>query len=198
MSVIRAFIAVNLSAQVRQCLEDVAQQAKSRLPGKAVRWVAVNNIHLTIKFLGDVSIANLELLKQVLQVEVARYPEFDFEVAGLGAFPSNRRPRVLWVGVQAPPELSTLQRGVENELARLGYAAEERDFSPHLTLGRVSRTSTPEEIRRIGDVLQNFTIGSLGTTHVKEVHLYRSDLQPGGAVYTRLFSAPLTGKPAAL
>ena len=190
-TVIRAFIALNLSAEVIKRLDEVSRELKTRLPGGAVRWTAVKDIHLTIKFLGDVSVANLEMLKQVLQTEAARHPAFEFRVADLGAFPSARRPRVVWVGVQAPAELSALQHGVETELARLGYAPEERGFSPHLTLGRISRSATPDEVRRVGEALVNYPVGILGSASVHEVCLYRSDLQPGGAVYTCLQAAPL-------
>ena len=191
-AVIRAFIAINLSSEVSRELENVSRVLKGKLPGQMVRWVAVKNIHLTIKFLGDVSAANLEMLQQALQAEVARHAAFEFDVTGLGAFPSNRRPRVIWVGVQAPPQLQALQRGVENEMARLGYAPEERGFSPHLTLGRVARAVTPEDARKISDLLQTNHVGSLGATQAREVHLYRSDLQPGGPIYTRLFTAALS------
>ena len=191
-AVIRAFIAIDLSAEVKHKLEEISRQLKNKLPGQSVRWVAVKNIHLTIKFLGDVSTGNLPVLQRVLQAEVARHPAFEFVVSELGAFPSIRRPRVIWVGVQAPPQLQTLQHRVENEMARLGYPPEERGFSPHLTLGSVARNATPEENHRISEVLQTEQAGLLGSTFVREVHLYRSDLQPGGPIYTRLFTAALS------
>ena len=87
--------------------------------------------------------------------------------------------------------MAALQHGVEAEMARLGYAPEERPFSPHLTLGRVVRNATSEEIGRISDVLGKSKVGFLGAFRVQSVHFYRSDLQPGGSVYTRLFTANL-------
>jgi len=166
---------------------------RQRLEGAPVRWVAVENIHLTVKFLGDVSLANLDLLKRTLQSEAASHAAFEVSVGGVGAFPDMRRPRVIWVGVQAPPQLSSLQSGIDAQMSRLGYAREERPFSPHLTLGRVARAASLAEVRRIGEVLQTLKIGFLGATRLHQVHLYRSDLQPSGAVYTRVFSAPLGG-----
>ncbi|HSO28146.1 MAG TPA: RNA 2',3'-cyclic phosphodiesterase, partial [Anaerolineales bacterium] len=112
-----------------------------------------------------------------------------------GAFPSVRRARVIWTGVQAPPDLIQLQRAIEAETARLGYAAEERGFTPHLTLGRVSRNANANDARRISQALDELQVGFLGAMRVEAVHLFRSDLKPGGAVYTRLFTAPL-GLPA--
>jgi 2'-5' RNA ligase len=95
------------------------------------------------------------------------------------------------VGVEAPPELHALHHGIDVETQRLGYAREERDFSPHLTLGRVSRNATSRDVQRISEVVGSLKVGFLGAARVQAINLYRSDLQPGGAVYTRLFSAPL-------
>ena len=192
MNVIRAFIAISLSDEVHRGLEQVLRDLKSRLPGSAVRWVPGKNIHLTIKFLGDVSLASLEMLTNMLQTEAARHPPFEFSVGGLGAFPTPHRPRVIWVGVEAPAELASLQRGVETEMARLGYPPEERPFSPHLTLGRVTRNAPSGEMHQLSNVLEAYKVGFLGVTRVQAIHLFRSDLQTSGAIYTRLHSASLS------
>lgn len=189
MSVIRAFIALDLSNEIYQRLERVIDDLQSQLNGVPVRWVPIDNIHLTLKFLGNVSVANLEVLKKLLKVEAVSHEPFEISVGDLGAFPSARRPRVIWTGVQAPPNLNLLQRGIEAETARLGYAPEERPFSPHLTLGRVSRNANSQDIRQISEVLEKQKVGYLGAARIQSVHLFRSDLKPGGAVYTRLFSA---------
>jgi 2'-5' RNA ligase len=192
MSVIRAFIAVDLTPEIVQRLDQVLHDLKARLDADApVRWVASGNIHLTLKFLGDVSLKHLDLLEKMLQAEVARHAAFELSVGELGAFPSTHRPRVVWVGVQAPPDLGALQNGVETEMAHLGYAREERPFSPHLTLGRVARNAAPEAVRRLGLGLAAVKVGFLGAACIQAVHLYKSDLQPAGAVYTRLVTAPL-------
>jgi RNA 2',3'-cyclic 3'-phosphodiesterase len=94
--------------------------------------------------------------------------------------------------VQAPPALLTLQRSVEVETIRLGYTAEERPFSAHLTLGRVSHNATPDDVRAIGMILAETKVGALGTAPVDQVRLFRSDLEPGGAVYTPLYTIPLS------
>jgi 2'-5' RNA ligase len=193
MSVIRAFIAISLSPEIYDNLSQVIGQLKERLPGAPIRWVPVKNIHLTIKFLGDVSVSNLELLTKILHSEASHHSEFEFSVGELGAYPSIRRPRVVWVGVEAPPELHALQRGIEAETTRLGYAREDRDFSPHLTMGRVSRGANSNDVRQISEVLSNCKVGYLGAARVQVVNLYRSDLKPTGAVYSELFSASLVG-----
>ena len=191
MSVIRAFIAINLSSEIEKNLDELSEKLQERLPGVPVRWVPASNIHLTLKFLGDVSVSNLELLKKILQSEASRHESFEFSVGELGAFPSLSRPRVIWAGLTAPPELFALQRSISAETDRLGYPRDKRKFSPHLTLGRVSRNATSKDIRKIRDVLGSCKIGYLGAARVREVHLYQSQLKPDGAVYSTLFSAPL-------
>lgn len=191
MSVIRAFIAINLAPSIQQRLDEVMRAFKQRLDNGCIRWVPANNIHLTLKFLGDVSVANLELLTNLLQAEVVSHRSFEISVGGAGAFPTVHRPRVLWVGVEAPPELTAIQAGVEGAMARLGYSPEERPFSPHLTLGRVGRNINPQEYRNISTAIESVKVGFLGAMRVNAINLYKSDLQPSGAVYTRIFAAPL-------
>ncbi len=195
MAVIRAFIAIKLPAEVQQSLEEVMRQLRHRLqtlPEDAVRWVPVENIHLTLKFLGEVSLPNLDMLEEMLLTEVKANPRFEFSVGGVGAFPNVKSPRVVWVGVQAPPELMTLQRAIESKMEKLGCSREERPFSPHLTLGRVSRNTTKPEAHQIGEALQAVKVGFLGLVCAQGVSLFKSDLRPTGSVYTCLLTAPLT------
>ncbi|MCJ7661344.1 MAG: RNA 2',3'-cyclic phosphodiesterase [Anaerolineales bacterium] len=178
--------------EVLQCLDDVSQQLREKLIGAPVRWVPVENIHLTLKFLGDVSESNIDMLTDFLQSIVSNGKQFEISVGGLGAYPKPHRPRVIWVGVEAPPDLMITQRSVESEISRLGYARERRPFNPHLTLGRVSRHSTNQDVRNIADVIKTHNVGYLGSARITAFHIYRSDLKPSGAVYTKLFSAMLS------
>jgi RNA 2',3'-cyclic 3'-phosphodiesterase len=191
MSVIRAFIAIDLSPEIRRMLDQVTMQLKDRLVDVPIRWVPAENIHLTLMFLGDVSVKNLEMLKKVLQTEVSSQHSFEFSVGGVGAFPNTRHARVVWVGVEAPAELVNVQRGIEMAVSRLGYAREDRPFSAHLTLGRVSRNATSKDIHLISEVLESTKVGFLGVAQVDSIHLLKSDLQSTGAVYSSIFSAPL-------
>jgi len=193
-SVVRAFIAVELSPDIKKGLEQVSAELKRRLPGTAVRWVPVENIHITLKFLGDVSMANIDMLKKILDSVAALHRSFEISVGGIGAFPKLHQPRVVWVGMEAPSELLAIQHGLEVETARLGYAPEDRPFSPHLTLGRVSRNASGGEIHRISETLSTYKVGFLGVTRVQALYLFRSDLDPSGAVYSRMHSARL-GQP---
>lgn len=191
MNVVRSFIAISLSAEIIRQLNQVLENLQARLPGVAIRWTQAQNIHVTIKFLGDVSISNLDLVKKIIQIEASRHSAFELSIGELGAFPTINRPQVLWVGVEAPQELYAIQSGIENEAARLGYTPENRPFSPHLTLARTARNATPEDVRKISSVLAGYKVGYLGALKVQELHLYKSDLQRSGAVYTRLFTVGL-------
>jgi 2'-5' RNA ligase len=191
MSVIRAFIAIDLSPEIQRKLVEVQENYKSQLNTIPVRWVPVTNIHLTLKFLGDVSLSNINILTEMLLAEVSNHHQFEITVGGSGTFPNLRQPRVIWIGIQAPQELTIIQRGIEATTTRMGYTREDRGFSPHLTLGRVSRNATSQDVKAISHVIEKTRIGFLGATNVEEVHLYRSDLNPNGAVYTRIFTASL-------
>lgn len=191
MSIVRAFIAVDLPSDLQARLAQVGQDLNAEMGDMPIRWVSAGHMHLTLKFLGDVSLNNLEVVTDILRSEAAARDEMVISLGGMGAYPKPRQPRVIWVGVEAPDELKTLQRGIDRLTARVGYARETREFSPHITLGRVSRNASPGDVRQIGAVLCAKKVGFLGVARVTAVQLYRSDLQAGGAVYTRLFSAPL-------
>jgi 2'-5' RNA ligase len=190
MSVIRAFIAIELPAPILKCLDKVTLDLKQQLEKVPIRWVPAENIHLTLKFLGDVSEANLEVLKKILKSIGSNHHAFEISVGGLGAFPKAQYARVIWVGLEIPPELIALHHSLEIETGRLGYAREERPFSPHLTIGRVSRNPTAVNLNKLSDVLKSYKVGFLGVIQVQAIHLFRSDLQPSGAVYTKMFTGP--------
>jgi 2'-5' RNA ligase len=190
-AVIRAFIAIELSQSIRLKLEETSRNLQSQLKDVPIRWVPVDNIHLTLKFLGDVSTSNLGLLQSMLDTCLDSVKPFELSVGQVGAFPNARRARVLWVGVSAPPELKVTQRGIESQMESLGYTREERPFSPHLTLGRVGKNARPNHLQAIAGALENSRTGALGTMQVQAVHLFKSDLLPGGAVYTRIHTSPL-------
>ena len=191
MSVVRSFIAIDLPDSLFGQLEQVSDNLQELLEGMPIRWIAVPNIHLTLKFLGDVSEKNIPMIKEILKTEAASHKHFEISVGGFGVFPNFTRPRVIWVGVEAPDELENLQRRIDLETARLGYVPDRRKYNPHLTLGRVSRNANPKEVRSISAVLRKQRVGFLGAVRISEVNLFRSDLGPRGAVYTKMFTAPI-------
>ena len=191
MSLLRAFIAVEIPAEIHQAIEIEAAPLRRALDASLVRWVPTGNMHLTLKFLGDISPANVDMLAHMLSMETSQHPSFEIQFGGLGVFPNPKRPRVIWIGIQAPAALEALQRGIEAATAKLGYPAEERPFSPHLTIGRVKQNIGSGGAQKIRIALEGMKVGPLGIAPVTTVHLIKSDLKPDGAVYTRLFSAPL-------
>lgn len=191
MGLLRAFLASELPVSLQDAIQSAASGLHKTLGSDLIRWVPAHNVHLTLKFLGDVSPTNLDLIKQILTREAAQYPAFDLEVGGIGSYPASRRPRVLWVGLNAPAALISVQHAIETAASRLGYESEERGFSPHLTIGRVRQNVSAAELQKIRSALEETKVGKIGSTRVDAVHLFKSDLQPSGSVYTKLFSAPL-------
>jgi RNA 2',3'-cyclic 3'-phosphodiesterase len=191
MSLLRVFIAIELPVFIQNAIQQQTASLHHALDSSLVRWVPAHNIHLTLKFLGDVSPTNIELVTQMLQHEADQQTPFDIQISGIGSFPTPRRPRVIWIGLHAPAVLESLQRSIDSAAARLGYSPEERPFSPHLTIGRVRQNLPSTDLQKIRIALDGTQIGDLGSAKVDSVNLFKSDLQPGGSVYTRLFSAPL-------
>jgi len=188
---LRAFIAIELPAGIQAAIADSTAGLQKALPKPLVRWVVPRNLHLTLKFLGDISPANLEQLAGALKAALIHQERFSFSVGGFGAFPTPRRPRTIWIGLDAPAALTTVQRAVEGVSARMGYPAEDRPFSPHLTIGRVGQEASPADLKRINALLEATEVGTLGTVSVEAIHIFKSDLQPGGSVYTHLYAMPL-------
>ena len=189
MNLVRAFIALDIPAALQHTLHDSTANLRSEI-GPLVRWVPVENIHITLKFLGDVPTAGLDALKDMLRAEAETCHPFDMLIGGIGSFPSPKRPRVIFIGIQVPAGLEALYRRIESACTRLGFPPEPREFSPHLTFGRVRQYIDAVDGQKIRRALESSTIDSLGTARVDSVQLYKSDLKSNGAIYTRLFSAP--------
>lgn len=187
---LRTFIAIEIPSELQRIIYEETAPLRNTL-GTLVRWVPVGNMHLTLKFLGNSSLQNVDNLTNMLRAQADTCQPFVMQVGRLGSFPSPKRPRVIYIGLQAPAELEALQRGIESGTTSLGYEAEGRGFSPHLTIGRVRQNVSAVEQQRIRRALEETKIDSLGTATVDSVSLYNSELKPTGSVYTRLFSAPL-------
>lgn len=182
---VRLFIALPVDPAAVNRLSGLQQQLASRLPARAVRWVRPEQMHLTLRFLGDVAVSRIECLTAALRSHLATTPAFGLRLDGWGAFPSRRQPRVLWAGLSgALDELRALQAQVSRACDGFGQPAEHRPFQPHLTLGRVTAPagaaspSVPEALATIAapkDVSWRAT----------ELLLVRSQLAAAGPVYSR-------------
>jgi len=188
---LRSFIAVEVPAEIQRTLLRNTASLQNILAKPLVRWVEADNLHLTLKFLGDVTPEALEQLNGALKVELIHQRSFIMSLAGLGVFPNSQRPRILWIGLEAPSALSTLQHSVDAVATRMGYLPEEHPFSPHLTIGRVGQGVTQTDRMKISAAIQTMTLGNLGRVPVNTVCIFKSDLRPAGPVYTPLYILPL-------
>jgi 2'-5' RNA ligase len=154
-----------------------------------VRWVRDEGLHATVKFLGPVAETQLPALRTALGGAVHGTPQLAAGVRGLGVFPTLKRPRVVWVGLDCAP-LAALARAVDDALEPLGFARESRPFRAHITLGRVKDSGAPPELT---PALRAHWDDDLGTCALRELVAYRSDLRRDGAVYTKLWTIPFGG-----
>jgi 2'-5' RNA ligase len=186
----RLFIAVDLPDHVLDSLRRTQNKLQKVTPERAVRWVHVEGIHLTLKFLGDTPIHQVDDLTVALGEAVSPHRCFELRTQGLGCFPNTNRPRVVWVGIKGEVQpLALLQADVEQGMQALGFEAENQQFYPHLTLGRMQRNASRQDAIRVGEAVEADQSKSPSVSwQVDSVSLIRSQLQPGGAVYTQVNS----------
>ena len=184
---IRSFIAIDFPDETRKALEDIQKELKQS--GAGVRWVKPSSIHLTLKFLGNIHAAQVEEIARAVAQEIRDQPPITLRPAGLGAFPSLRKPRVIWIGMEGEVQrLTGIQARVETALEVLGFAREKRSFRPHLTIGRVKDRRW---LQSLVDAVATLDMKPFNSFDADEIILYKSDLRPTGAIYTKLHRMPL-------
>ena len=187
MSTLRAFIAVELPGPVKDALGEVIRELAGRVPRGAVRWVRPEQMHLTLRFLGDTAIDQLPAIHSVMDDIVRGNPPFALRLATVGCFPNPRRPRVIWIGLAGDDaRLHTLKAALDERLAPLGWPPEGKPFRAHLTLGRVKDEREVQGVEWAADV------PSLDMP-VTAIHLIESQLRPSGPIYTTRHTARLNG-----
>jgi len=190
---LRAFIAVQLSDELKRQIGSVQEELRRELAGR-IGWTNPNSIHLTLKFLGDIRESQIQPLQGVLQRAAAPAQPFSLEARGVGAFPNPRAPRVIWLGlVGGSGEMGALRRlqaEIENGTAELGFQKEARAFTPHLTLARIRDRVDQGVLDKILAANQNRAVGRFTAASVS---LIRSELRPSGTVYTTLVEVPFGG-----
>jgi len=170
-----------------QKISEVQSQLKQSLTG--VRWVAQENLHFTLKFLGAVEEEKIAPIIDTVERAVRPFEPFSLTAGGIGVFPDIRRPRVLWVGLEAQG-LKVLAQKMETTLEPLGFAPEGRAFKPHLTIGRWRNTAA--KTQRLEEVIDRWKDQDFGQSTVAEVVLFQSILKPNGVVYSPLRVIPLS------
>jgi len=184
----RTFIALELSPEIKNELTRLVQRLAPLT--RNVRWVRSEGMHLTLKFLGEISETQAGRVAVVLGACCQGKPPIDLSVMGTGWFPAgSKSPRVLWVGLEAGPELASLQSGIESALAKEGFPPEGRDFHPHLTLGRVK---SPHGLQPVLNELEKSKGLEFGRMTIFQVIFFQSRLKPDGAEYSVLGRFPLS------
>lgn len=190
---IRSFIAIELPAAVKQELTTLEDILKKRCP-QVVRWVDPQNIHVTLKFLGDVDSDRVDEINMAIDEATQGMSPFHLELKDLGVFPNLNRVNIIWVDAKGDVDkLTYLQKQIESNTEQLGFAREDRDFTPHLTLGRVRDYASPDDRKKIGQVLSQTAFASAQVITVNCVNLMKSQLTNTGAIYTRLYASMFKG-----
>jgi 2'-5' RNA ligase len=178
------FVAIEIGEEARQRLGE-AQQRLRRVNAR-VTWVAPRNFHFTLKFLGETTEEKVPGVRKALDGAVVGFSPIQCELRGLGQF-----PRVIWTGIVGEVErLEQLARKLDDELTSAGFPREEREFRPHLTLGRIKSVGDKQGLTKGIDSLRN---ESFGAVDVGAIHLFQSTLTPHGSIYTKLYTAHLKG-----
>jgi 2'-5' RNA ligase len=179
---IRSFLAIELPEAIRRKIEEVQKELKQSHAD--VRWVNPQNIHLTLKFFGNIDESRIDPIVKSLEGPIETTSPFSLSVRGMGSFPHFRNPRVVWMGLEEGKEvLVALQERVDEELKKIGFEPEERDFHPHLTLGRAKSNRGRDEL--VGR-MEKFQEEEFGNFRVERVVLFKSELRPSGPMYSEL------------
>jgi len=178
----RTFIAIDLAESLKRALQILDGELKPLT--SSVRWVGTTGMHLTLKFLGEISEASAAQISSILEEVASRHQTFPLVLQGTGTFPPGRRqPRVLWVGVVPGPQLLSLQEDIEGEMEKLRFEREKRPFHPHLTLGRVK---SPSRMDALVQEMEKHQEQHFGEMNVQKFIFFQSIVKPTGAQYNVL------------
>jgi RNA 2',3'-cyclic 3'-phosphodiesterase len=185
---IRCFIAIELNDAAHRALERIQSRLRTEgLNDRSINWVRPENIHLTLKFLGDVTDADINSVCQAVSATAVEFLPFDFEIGSIGCFPPGGPARVLWAGVMAGADLiEPLQKKLDERLHELGYPLENRRFSPHMTMARIKNSQVGYAVR---EVVEQFSVPMIKSQSVERLTVFQSELSRGGPTYTALHHA---------
>ncbi|HXR32759.1 MAG TPA: RNA 2',3'-cyclic phosphodiesterase [Verrucomicrobiae bacterium] len=184
----RLFIAIEISAVVRAALAAMLKEFRAIAP--QVKWVRPENMHITLKFLGETDSSKLKAVQAALSA-IRSSEAATFHFRGLGFFPNEKRAKVFWAGMEASPNLPALAAEIDRAMHKIGFPLEDRPFTPHLTLARLQ---PPGLSLKLAAVAQESASRDLGSLTTREFHLIESRLKPGGAEYTTLQSFPFVAE----
>ncbi len=183
----RLFVAIKILPE--KPLEQLVESLKNTLHHNRINWIRLQNMHLTLKFLGDTPVSRLDELHQALSVATEKHTPFEIIFNTCGIFGSRYQPRVIWLGPEKPfPSMQALASDVINELDHIGFKRDRQNFVTHLTLGRIKQLTDKDHFQEVVQAIPKKTYQQV---RVDEIRLYESVLKPGGAVYTLLQTHPL-------
>ena len=186
---LRCFVAIEIPEPIKRDIGELLEILKKY--NVDVKWIRHENLHLTLKFLGNTPEDLLPKIKESLLNIVLSYEPFNIKIYTIGVFPNKKYPRVIWVGVEDSGILTKLKKDIENSMVLLGYQKEDREFNPHLTLGRVR---SQKGIVNLINELDNFKDRDFGGINVESIKLMKSELKPKGAEYSCLDEIPFGRK----
>jgi RNA 2',3'-cyclic 3'-phosphodiesterase len=182
MNKIRTFIAFDIPTEIREHISTFTE--KLRKSHADVKWVNAKNIHITLKFLGDVAENLISEVANQVNDSIEAIKPFEIQIIGSGAFPNYKKPRIIWIGAQSPNNLlQSVASSLETNLAQLGFDKEDRPYAPHLTIGRVKSLSGIHDVVNQLQENENYDFGKYLSN---EIIVMRSDLKPSGPIYTPL------------
>ncbi len=180
MSQIRAFLAVDLDDDLKPKINKIIKKFK-QIDTK-IKYVELTNLHLTLKFFGDIDTEGLNLLEDAIANVVSDFDSFKIKIKGCGAFPNNNHIKVIWIGIDEDEVIKDLHHKLDKEFVRLGFERDKK-FSTHLTIGRMKSAKNKNQVKSVIEEFNNVEIGEMDVTHI---NLKKSTLTPAGPIYEDL------------
>jgi 2'-5' RNA ligase len=187
---IRTFFAIELPAHTSKQIETIINDLKKSIHHK-IKWAATNSMHITLKFIGEFKLKHKDSLLRNLQSRIHGSGKIELSFSRIGGFPNLRNPRVVWLGLNYPDQLSRLAQTIDSIASDHDYPKEKRNFSPHLTLGRIRRNITTREREQIGQIIGNYRHAKIESFNIDRLCFIRSTLSPKGPIYSTLFEISL-------
>lgn len=179
--VVRCFISIELDEYIKRKISELVDFLRKYEAD--IKWVEPENLHLTLKFLGNTQLEKIQIIKEVLTNISKKIFPFYIKIQGIGFFPNKKYPRVLWVGLENKEKIIDIQKKIEADMSKIGYKKEEREFDPHITIGR---TRSFTKISNLLECLDDYKKYDFGTLFVDRINIMKSDLTSKGPIYTKL------------
>lgn len=182
----RSFIAADFPPETITKIGKITVDLQQELPGGALKWVSTDNMHLTIKFIGEIQKNKIAQVKEIMTDTLKGQPSFKIGIQNLGTYPHINNPRVIWLGITQGAPLVEIHNRLDCALEKLNVRSDRREYSPHLTLARVRRDASRSTVKKISETLSQLKVDSLGIITMSEITLYKSKLSSEGPEYTPL------------